>query len=334
MKHRRPKEHEDAAQASTCRTGRSHRAPGSEDRGRGEGRHAGTLAGSEDRGGGRGRHTRATPQADLSGDTVNRLSPMRANREPDRQIRPGRFWWIPVVRGVFALLLGIAILVKPDDRAMIANFIGVYWLVSGLLTIRWALTVRWIRGSRIGLAAGGVSVIAAVLVLLRHPFQHLISPNTLINVLGVAAVLTGSLRLLGAFEIERRTGRRWTFGGLALGSVEVVLGARAAPRTRPERACARDRVRGLGAGGRKLAPDRGVPSPRPRTPWLTRGRVGATPRRVTSRGSGDPAAKGPNRLSSMRQVVPPLPPSDQACRSRPERAARTDLGGCLPMDPR
>jgi uncharacterized membrane protein HdeD (DUF308 family) len=144
--------------------------------------------------------------------------------EPDRQIRPGRFWWIPVVRGVFALLLGIAILIKPDHRAMIANFIGVYWLVSGLLTIRWALTVRWIRGSRIGLAAGSMSVIAAVLVLLRHPFQHLISPGTLINVLGVAAVLTGSLRLLGAFEVERRTGRRWTFGGLALGSVEVVLG--------------------------------------------------------------------------------------------------------------
>jgi uncharacterized membrane protein HdeD (DUF308 family) len=54
--------------------------------------------------------------------------------------------------------------------------------------------------------------------------QHLISINTLVNVLGVAAVLMGSLRLLGAFEIERRTGRRWTFGGLALGSVEVVLG--------------------------------------------------------------------------------------------------------------
>ena len=56
------------------------------------------------------------------------------------------------------------------------------------------------------------------------PLQGVIAPNTLINVLGAAAVVTGSLRLLGAFEIERRTGRRWTFGGLALGSVEVALG--------------------------------------------------------------------------------------------------------------
>jgi uncharacterized membrane protein HdeD (DUF308 family) len=142
----------------------------------------------------------------------------------DHQIRQSRFWWISVVRGIFSLLLGIAVLFTQDNRAMLANFIGVYWLLSGLLTIRWAVTVRWLRGSRIGLAAGCLSVIAALLVLLRTQLQDVIAPSTLINVLGAAAVLTGSLRLLGAFEIERRTGRRWTFGGLALGSVEVVLG--------------------------------------------------------------------------------------------------------------
>ena len=69
-----------------------------------------------------------------------------------------------------------------------------------------------------------MSVVAAALVLLRQPLRDVISITTLIDVLGTAAVLTGGLRLLGAFEIERRTGRRWTFGGLALGSVEVVLG--------------------------------------------------------------------------------------------------------------
>ena len=40
--------------------------------------------------------------------------------------------------------------------------------------------------------------------------------------LGVTAILMGALRLLGA-SMERRTGRRWTFGGLALGSIEVVI---------------------------------------------------------------------------------------------------------------
>lgn len=80
-------------------------------------------------------------------------------------------------------------------------------------------------GARVAHRDGGcVSVVAAALVLFRQPLRDAISTTTLIDVLGIAAVLTGCLRLLGAFAIERRTGRRWTFGGLALGSVEVFLG--------------------------------------------------------------------------------------------------------------
>jgi uncharacterized membrane protein HdeD (DUF308 family) len=99
-----------------------------------------------------------------------------------------------------------------------------HWLLVGLLTIRWVITIRWRRGSQIGLLAGSVSVIAALLVLFREQLQDTVSADTLIDVLGAAVLLTGGLRLLGAFEVERRTGRRWTFGGLALGSTEVVLG--------------------------------------------------------------------------------------------------------------
>jgi uncharacterized membrane protein HdeD (DUF308 family) len=142
----------------------------------------------------------------------------------DRQIRRRRLWWITVIRGILSMLLGTALLLTHSHREAVANFIGAYWLLSGLLTLRWAMTVRWRRGSRVGLAAGSVSVIAASLVLLRQQLQDLVTPDTLINVLGIAALLTGSLRLLGAFEIERQTGRRWTFGGIALGSVEIVLG--------------------------------------------------------------------------------------------------------------
>ena len=71
----------------------------------------------------------------------------------DHQIRQSHFWWISVVRGILSLLLGTAVLFTQDNRAMLANFIGAYWLLSGLLTLRWA---PWcgLRGSRIGLAAG------------------------------------------------------------------------------------------------------------------------------------------------------------------------------------
>src|SRR4249919_2867192 len=137
--------------------------------------------------------------------------------------RPGRLWWIPAIRGVVAMLLGGAVLFSNTDRAMLANFIGIYWLVSGVLTLRWASSVRWRRGSHLATIAGSVGILASLLILLRHPLQHVISFSTLLALLGIAAALTGALRLTGAFEIER-TGRRWTLGGFALGAVEVALG--------------------------------------------------------------------------------------------------------------
>jgi hypothetical protein len=44
----------------------------------------------------------------------------------------------------------------------------------------------------------------------------------MVAVVGGALVL---LRVLGGFAAERRFGRRWTLGGIVLGTVEVTLGA-------------------------------------------------------------------------------------------------------------
>lgn len=141
-----------------------------------------------------------------------------------RQGVVARYWWITVARGAFALVLGCAMILAGGSRPAIAGFIAAYWLLGGLLTARLALAIRWNRGSRLGLAAGVFAVAAALLLLLRERFESIVEPDALIALLGLSFILMGLLRLLGAFELERRTGRRWTFGGLALGSVEVTAG--------------------------------------------------------------------------------------------------------------
>ena len=133
-------------------------------------------------------------------------------------------WWIPAIRGVIALTLGVLAVATGTHRSALLNFLGIYWLVSALLTITWALRIRWGRGSRLGLTAGIVGLVAAALVLLRGVLADAVPMSVLIDLFAVAAILTGILRLVGAFEVERRTGHWWTFGGLALGSVEILLG--------------------------------------------------------------------------------------------------------------
>lgn len=135
-----------------------------------------------------------------------------------------RFWWISVLRGCLALLLGIGALTTGASQPALVNFIAVYWLLAGLLTARWALGVRWKAGSRVGLVAGALATGTGLVLLARHSLVDVVSAETLINLVAVTTIATGALRLLGAFEIEERTGHRWTLGGFILGSIEVAIG--------------------------------------------------------------------------------------------------------------
>jgi uncharacterized membrane protein HdeD (DUF308 family) len=136
-----------------------------------------------------------------------------------------RFWWISVLRGCLALLLGVGALISGASQPVLVNFIAVYWPLGGILTTRWALGVRWRAGARLGLAAGVLTIGTGLLLLARHALDDIVNPEVLISVVALTTVATGCLRLVGAFEVEKHTGHRWTIGGIILGSVEVCLGA-------------------------------------------------------------------------------------------------------------
>ncbi len=154
--------------------------------------------------------------------------------DPDRELKRdrqlelahhvARFWWIGVLRGAIALLLGLSALLVSNAPERIATFLALYWLVGGVATLRLAWAVRPSVGFRLAAVAGFVAISAALLVVLREFLAGAISPVTTINILGLAAVAMGTLRLVGAFEIERHTGHRWSIGGLILGVMEVGTG--------------------------------------------------------------------------------------------------------------
>ena len=135
-----------------------------------------------------------------------------------------RFWWVSVLRGCLALLLGLGALISGASQPALVNFIAVYWLLGGLLTARWALGIRWKAGSRVGLIAGVLAIVTGIVLLARRGLADVMSIDALIYLVAVTTIVTGGLRLLGAFEIKERTERRWTFGGFILGSIEVASG--------------------------------------------------------------------------------------------------------------
>jgi uncharacterized membrane protein HdeD (DUF308 family) len=149
---------------------------------------------------------------------------LRRDRQIELAHRVARFWWIGVLRGTIALLLGLSALLASNAPERLATFLALYWLVGGVVTLRLAWAVRPSLGFRLAAVAGVVAITAALLVVLREFLAGAISPVTTINILGLAALAMGALRLVGAFEIERRTGHRWSIGGLILGGLELGTG--------------------------------------------------------------------------------------------------------------
>ena len=149
---------------------------------------------------------------------------LKRERQIELAHHVARFWWIGVLRGAIALLLGLSALLASNAPERLATFLALYWLVGGVVTLRLAWAVRPSLGFRLAAVAGVVAITAALLVVLREYLAGAISPVTTINILGLAALAMGALRLVGAFEIERHTGHRWSMGGLILGVMEVGTG--------------------------------------------------------------------------------------------------------------
>ena len=136
-----------------------------------------------------------------------------------------RYWWLTALRGLVGLALALAITVGGRNSVRLVTFLALFWLTGGLITLRFALAIRPRPGFRLGLAAAIAAVVGAVLVLLRDRLSGLVDPDAFVGLLGIAAVLTGVLRVLGGFAAEERVGRRWTLGGIVLGTLELALGA-------------------------------------------------------------------------------------------------------------
>jgi hypothetical protein len=148
--------------------------------------------------------------------------PLQGGGELARRV--ARFWWVGALRGVIALALGLSTLLASGSSERLATFLALYWLAGGVLTLRLAWAIHPSVGFRFASVAGVVAITAALLVVLREFLSDVVSAETVVTVLGFAAAAMGALRLVGAFEIERRSGHRWSIGGLVLGGLELGTG--------------------------------------------------------------------------------------------------------------
>lgn len=126
-------------------------------------------------------------------------------------------WWLLLLQGIIALILGIFLLTSPAQTLMvIVTFLGAYWFVSGIFTLISIFTDRTHIVWKIIL--GILSIIIGSAILSYPLYSTLVVPYVFTVMVGFLALFYGVLAIYGAI-----TGKGWGVG--ILGILSILFGA-------------------------------------------------------------------------------------------------------------
>ncbi len=141
---------------------------------------------------------------------------MSASRE---HLQTGQIWWVFILRGVFAAVLGVFALIWPTlTLEILVLFVGAYLIADGVM----GLVVALRRAAHSGrLLQPALSTVIGLLVVL-WPSQ---SARTLFMVLGAGALFIGISYLIAArqYAVDAMGRRLMTTGGIIAGVLGVIL---------------------------------------------------------------------------------------------------------------
>ena len=125
-------------------------------------------------------------------------------------------WWAVLVQGIFSIIIGLLLLAYPGATTLvIVQFIGVYWLVTGMFSLVSIFTDRSMWGWK--LFAGVIGIMAG-LSIMRHPlWSTLMVPTVLVMFMGFSGLFIGVAGLISAFQ-----GGGWSAG--ILGGLSLLFG--------------------------------------------------------------------------------------------------------------
>src|SRR5215212_91372 len=108
-------------------------------------------------------------------------------------------WWLVLLEGIAAVIIGILLLVAPAITLLsLVQILGFFWLIGGILRVVSIFVDNSLWGWK--LLAGILGILAGILVL-QHPlWSTLLVPAILVIFLGIQAMISGGASLVLAFQ--------------------------------------------------------------------------------------------------------------------------------------
>jgi uncharacterized membrane protein HdeD (DUF308 family) len=134
----------------------------------------------------------------------------------DPGTRGGVPWWLVLIEGIAALLIGAFLLAQPAATTLVlVQFLGWYWLIGGILSI---VTI-FIDSTRWGwkLVSGIIGILAGFVIIQSPLWSAILVPTTLVWVMGIFGIVIGVISLIQAFQ-----GGGWGVG--ILGALSILFG--------------------------------------------------------------------------------------------------------------
>ncbi len=131
---------------------------------------------------------------------------------------------ITALRAGLAVVLGVALIFQPDKtRSMLVNFMGMFWLMTGLMSLSWGARHKAYR--RRASFVGSLSVLTGLLVLLRNLMRGWLDETFVVVLLAMVMILTGMLHVTEGIPNVREGRRQRSRASFMLGIFELALGA-------------------------------------------------------------------------------------------------------------
>ena len=131
-------------------------------------------------------------------------------------------FWVTLLRSLFAISLGVALIFNQDAaRPILGNFMGIYWISAGIISLRWEATGE--RGGKLNFLIGIIGILAGLAVVSRSLTTSLLDEGLVVAALGMVIMLTGFLHIFTGFR-TREGGRHRRWASTMLGVFEVLLG--------------------------------------------------------------------------------------------------------------
>lgn len=130
-------------------------------------------------------------------------------------------YWVTLIRAGLALTLGLAVIfiyLPGEQVPLLVDFMGMFWLINGIIILRWGMRSEEKR--IIPILAGIVGILTGSIVLIGWPFPRELG----IVVLGAVILMTGLLRVLGGFTMEEKEFLQRPKSTISLGFFEIVMG--------------------------------------------------------------------------------------------------------------